>query len=116
MIEDQTSRSEATPAHLYERLAQQVTHLIDHGTLRPGDRVPSVRRMITQQSVSASTVLQAYQLLECRGLIEARPQSGFYVRARRWTPPAEPEMFRPASGSRKTNMADLVLEWSALTP
>ena len=110
MIEDQTSRSEATPAHLYERLAQRVADLIDHGTLRPGDRVPSVRRMVAQQSVSVSTVLQAYQLLESRGFIEARPQSGFYVRARRWTPPAEPEMFRPASGSKKTNLADLVME------
>lgn len=110
MIEDQTSREDVPPALLYERVARQVAHLIDHGTLRPGDRVPSVRRMVAQQAVSVSTVLQAYQILESRGLIEARPQSGFYVRARRWTPPAEPEMFRPPAGARQTHMADLVME------
>jgi len=98
------------PANLYERVAQQIAHLIHQGTLRPGDRVPSVRKLVKQKSVSVSTVLQAYQLLESRGLIEARPQSGFYVRVPRWTPPPEPEMFRPTSSSKKLNMAGLVME------
>ena len=97
-------------AHLYERVADRITHLIDQGTLRPGDRVPSIRKLVRQQSVSVSTVLQAYQLLEGRGLIEARPKSGFYVRARRWTPAPEPEIFRPAVSSKKLNMAGLVME------
>jgi DNA-binding transcriptional MocR family regulator len=39
-----------------------------------------VRRLSRQKQVSVSTVLQAYQVLEDRGLIEARPQSGYYVR------------------------------------
>ena len=60
------------------------------------DRVPSIRKLVRQQSVSVSTALQAYQLLEGRGVIEARPKSGFYVRARRRTPAPEPEIFRPA--------------------
>src|SRR6267378_7285554 len=98
------------PAHLYERVAHRITHLIDQGTLRPGDRVPSIRKLVMQQSVSVSTVLQAYQLLEGRGLIEARPKSGFYVRARRWTPAPEPELFRPSISSKKLNMAGLVME------
>ena len=97
-------------AHLYERVADRITHLIDQGTLRPGDRVPSIRNLVRQQSVSVSTVLQAYQLLEGRGWIEARPKSGFYVRARRWTPAPEPELFRPAVSSKKLNIAGLVME------
>jgi len=97
-------------AHLYERVADRITHLIDQGTLRPGDRVPSIRKLVRQQSGSVSTVLQAYQLLEGRGLIEARPKSGIYVRARRWTPAPEPEIFRPAVSSKKLNMAGLVME------
>lgn len=32
--------------------------------------------------VSVTTVLQAYLVLESRGLIEARPQSGYYVKIR----------------------------------
>jgi len=98
------------PAPLYERVAQQITHLIRQGTLRPGDRIPSVRKLVIQRSVSVSTVLQAYQLLESRGLIEARPQSGFYVRVPHWRQSPEPEMFRPADSPKKLNMAGLVME------
>jgi len=43
--------------------------------------VPSLRRLSRQQRVSMSTALQAYLWLENRGYLEARPQSGFYVRA-----------------------------------
>jgi DNA-binding transcriptional MocR family regulator len=66
---------------LYLALADNVERLIASGTLRPGDRVPSVRRMSRQHKVSPPTVVQAYLALENRGIIEARPRSGFYVRA-----------------------------------
>jgi DNA-binding transcriptional MocR family regulator len=69
-----------TKDFLYESLAADLTRLIASGTFRPGDRLPSVRQLSTQRKVSVSTVLQAYLLLEDRGLIEARPQSGYYVR------------------------------------
>ncbi|MGH8641384.1 MAG: GntR family transcriptional regulator, partial [Burkholderiales bacterium] len=65
---------------LYESVASEISTLINSGTLEPGDRVPSVRRLSQQKRVSISTVLQAYAVLENRGLIEARPQSGYYVR------------------------------------
>lgn len=104
------SSSAVQPAHLYERVAQQITHLIEQGTLRPGDRIPSVRKLVRQQCVSVSTVLQAYQMLENRWLIEARPQSGFYVRAPRWTPAPAPEVFHPSDSPKKLNMAGLVME------
>jgi DNA-binding transcriptional MocR family regulator len=61
---------------LYESVATEIATLIDAGTLLPGERVPSVRRLSRQKRVSISTVLQAYRLLENRGRIEARPQSG----------------------------------------
>jgi DNA-binding transcriptional MocR family regulator len=67
-------------APLYARVADQLQDLIRSGTLRQGDKVPSVRRLSHQQGVSVSTVLQAYQRLEDSGVIEARPQSGYYVR------------------------------------
>src|SRR5204862_7092097 len=80
---------------LYKQVALRISELIEHGTLRPGERVPSVRRCSEQQDVSIATVMQAYRLLEDRGIIEARPQSGYYVRAQRWSPPPEPEMSQP---------------------
>ncbi len=64
---------------LYEQVAHRLQSLIDEGTLSPGDRLPSVRKLHHQLSVSVSTVLEAYRLLEDQGLIVARPQSGYYV-------------------------------------
>lgn len=80
---------------LYQQLAEQVHALIRAGTLRAGERVPSVRGLSRQQGVSISTVLQAYAQLEAAGAIEARPQSGYYVRATRALlaePQAEPSL------------------------
>jgi DNA-binding transcriptional MocR family regulator len=65
---------------LYLRIAESVSRQVARGALRPGDRVPSLRRVSKQQRVSMSTALQAYLWLENRGYLEARPQSGFYVR------------------------------------
>jgi len=71
---------------LYERVARLVETQIATGTLRTNDRIPSVRTMSRSAKVSVSTVVQAYVHLENIGLIEARPQSGFYVR------PPDPKM------------------------
>jgi len=64
---------------LYQRIAQQLADDIRRGVYRPGERVPSVRKMSVQLGVSHATVLQAYANLEDQGMIRARPQSGFYV-------------------------------------
>ena len=91
---------------LYHQLADQIQQLIVSGTLRAGDRVPSVRRLSQQQRVSVSTVLQAYQRLEDIGVIEARPQSGYYVRRQ---PPAvqEPAPSRPPRRALNVEVNDL---------
>ena len=68
-------------AHLYEQVTTEISRLIDMATLRPGERVPSVRKFSAQRRVSMSTVMQAYRILESRGVIEARPRSGI-VRSR----------------------------------
>src|SRR3989441_10932039 len=95
---------------LYQRVALRTSELIERGTLRAGERVPSVRKCSEQQNVSIATVMQAYRLLEDRGVIEARPQSGYYVRARRWSPPPEPEMSRPALRPVNVQVSDLILQ------
>lgn len=64
---------------LYQRIAHQLADDIRRGVYRPGERVPSVRKMSMQLNVSHATVLQAYANLEDQGMIRARPQSGFYV-------------------------------------
>jgi DNA-binding transcriptional MocR family regulator len=95
---------------LYEELAERMARLIEQGTFRPGERIPSVRQTSKQQGVSISTVLQAYLLLEDRGLIEARPQSGYYVRAHLPTGLPEPEMSMPVLDPSNVNLHDLVMQ------
>jgi DNA-binding transcriptional MocR family regulator len=82
-------------ASLYEQVADRICALIQEGTLQPGDRLPSVRRLHQQLSVSISTVLEAYRLLEDRGLVSVRPQSGYYVRHNLLIVPEEPDQSRP---------------------
>ena len=63
----------------YQQLAEQLKLQIESGIWRAGEKVPSVRVTSRNCSVSASTVLQAYQLLESKGWLVAKPQSGFFV-------------------------------------
>jgi DNA-binding transcriptional MocR family regulator len=101
------------PSTLYHRLADAVQVLIDDGTLRPGHRVPSVRRMSLQREVSVSTVVQAYTVLENRGLIEARPQSGYYVRAQAGLRAPEPRIARPMAQPSAVGVSELAADFMA---
>ncbi len=89
---------------VYKKVASTLEELIASKSLRPGDRVPSVRQFSRQQRVSVPTTLQAYALLETRGLIEARPKSGFYVRFRRSN--AVPEPARLGRAPKITDLAN----------
>jgi DNA-binding transcriptional MocR family regulator len=82
----------STKTHLYQEVADRLAGLIRQGTYPAGARVPSVRQTSEQSGVSISTVLQAYSLLESQGLIEARPQSGYYVRRQTAQQLPEPEI------------------------
>ena len=68
-------------ALLYERLAEHLRHQIQRGVLPAGERMPSLRSVGREQRVSLATAVEAYTQLEREGLIEARPRSGFFVRA-----------------------------------
>jgi DNA-binding transcriptional MocR family regulator len=68
-----------------------------------------VRQISQQQGVSISTVLQAYSLLESQGLIEARPQSGYYVRTRAAERLPEPEISSPGRDPSQVSLHELVM-------
>ena len=67
-------------APLYQRLAAHYRGVIGAGSLAPGDRMPSLRSLMRQHSVSLSTALQLSRQLESEGWLEARPRSGYFVR------------------------------------
>lgn len=66
--------------YLYRQVIDLITENLNSGTLLPGDRLPSLRKMSKTAGVSVPTVRQAYIELERRRRVESRPKSGFYVR------------------------------------
>lgn len=65
---------------LYQQIAQALAQLIHGGTLKTGQRLPSVRETSLTHGVSISTAMQAYRQLEEQGLVQARPKAGYFVR------------------------------------
>lgn len=103
------AQESSTRPKLYEEVAEQIHRLIRQGTLRPGDRIPSVRKLSQQQRVSITTILEAYRLLESEGLIEARPQSGYFVSAPFPDAAAEPSTSRPAPDPTQVSSGEIVM-------
>ena len=66
--------------HLYLEVSDRIEQLIEKQSFRIGDKLLSVRALSKEQGISLSTAFQAYYHLESKGLIEARPQSGYYVK------------------------------------
>ncbi|MBB3195450.1 aminotransferase-like domain-containing protein [Roseateles terrae] len=93
----------------YEALAEALAESMAAGQLRPGDRLPSVREASRDRGVSPSTVFEAYYLLEARGLIEARPRSGYFVRHAA-APQPEPSASSPESRERQVEVSELVFQ------
>ena len=96
---------------LYETLVADIEGQVARGVLLEGEKLPSVRQASQHRSLSISTVLRAYSLLESRGVIESRPQSGYFVRPRqpaalRAAPPAPAQ---PLVLSSEVDVSRLVL-------
>jgi GntR family transcriptional repressor for pyruvate dehydrogenase complex len=68
---------------LYEDVVQQLQTLISSGRLEPGDQLPTERTLADRLAVSRTSVREALRILEARGMIEARPGQGLFVRGRR---------------------------------
>ncbi|MFP3494000.1 PLP-dependent aminotransferase family protein [Pseudomonas sp. SIMBA_059] len=64
---------------LYRRLADEISDAITTGRLPSGTSMLSLRDCAAQNKLSINTVVAAYRLLEDRGFIASRPQSGFEV-------------------------------------
>ena len=92
----------------YEKFADDIAELIRSGVLGPGQRVPSVRYASQTYGVSPSTVFQAYYLLERRGLIRAKPRSGYFVNAHTPSPFCEPAFSSHVTESTEVDVSGLV--------
>lgn len=95
--------------YLYRKVAERIESLVEGEVLRAGDRVPSIREYARQSKVSINTVKVAYGQLEDRRIIEARPQSGYYVCPRRLGQIPEPEVTAVDINPLEITSSDLVV-------
>jgi GntR family transcriptional repressor for pyruvate dehydrogenase complex len=67
-------------SRLYEEIVKQLTDLINKGSLKPGDRLPTERALAIQLKVSRTAIREALRSLEMMGFIESKVGEGTYVR------------------------------------
>jgi DNA-binding transcriptional regulator YhcF (GntR family) len=71
----------------FEQLRRRIADQAADGSLPPGTRLPTVRRLAEDLGLAPGTVARAYRELETDGVIETRGRHGSFVR----TPGAEHE-------------------------
>lgn len=71
-------KSQGTMA-IYEQIVNQLKNGIISGELKPGEAMPSIRRLASDLEVSVITTKRAYEELEKEGLVRSVSGKGFYV-------------------------------------
>ncbi|MGN0317655.1 MAG: GntR family transcriptional regulator [Lachnospira sp.] len=64
---------------VYEQIVKQVENQILFGTIRPGDKMPSVRGLSVSLSVNPNTVQKAYTELDRIGITISVPGRGSFI-------------------------------------
>ena len=67
------------PLSVGEQLVEQLRYQVAVGQYKPGDRLPSTRKLADQVGVSFHTVRKAYQRLAEEGVLEVRRGGGYFV-------------------------------------
>ncbi|AWW31158.1 PLP-dependent aminotransferase family protein [Echinicola strongylocentroti] len=94
--------------NLYEKLAKELEKQIKNGAYQFGERLPSVRQLHRETSMSISTVLQTMYLLEAKGLVEARPKRGYFVSFSPNQNVQTPVVYRPTTKEGRGSIDDTI--------
>jgi DNA-binding transcriptional MocR family regulator len=81
--------------YIYNEIANGIAFQIRNGILKAGDKLPSVRMLCQEHSISMNTAKRVFLELEAQSLIESKPQSGFFVSKLRYLRLPLPEVSRP---------------------
>jgi GntR family transcriptional regulator len=98
------------------QLAWRLRELVSGGTLRPGDRLPSVREFAIAAGVNVNTVRSVYGRLEHEGLVRSEQGRGTFVAGAEQTTRAELRRQIAAMESELSRRAPLPAEPGAYAP
>jgi GntR family transcriptional regulator len=63
----------------YLQIVQQVKQALRLGMLEVGDKLPTIREMVSTLAINPNTVFKAYRELEHAGLVASRPGQGTFI-------------------------------------
>jgi len=95
---------------LVDQICERVTQLVRDGQLPAGARLPSIRKLARQVGASPFTVVDAYDRLVARGLIEPHAGRGFFVTQRLLSAPLAAIEALPELGSDALELARQCLQ------
>ena len=98
---------------LVDQVADRITSLVEHGQLPAGARLPSIRKLAKLVGASPFTIVDAYDRLVARGVIESRAGRGFFVCNRRLATPLLAIEAMTDPGSDALALARLSLTYSS---
>ena len=95
----------------YEQVKDDLRRLVVTGTIRPGEKLPSVRELAGQLAINPNTIQRAYRELEAEGYIISVPGRGSFAapRERENDPRREELLTRLKETARE-------LTWLGMTP
>lgn len=64
---------------IYEQIVEQMKFHVMKTYLKPGDAIPSVRKLALELKITPGTVSKAYQELESQGIIETIRGKGTFI-------------------------------------
>jgi GntR family transcriptional regulator len=64
----------------YKQIANRLTSAMADGTLKTGDRLPTIRELNDHLGVNPNTVAKAYRELALKGLIDGQRGAGSFVK------------------------------------
>src|SRR5574342_104583 len=64
---------------LYIQLANYIKQEILAGKMKPGEKLPSKRKLADYLGLSLNTIQSAYEQLSAEGYVESKPRKGLFV-------------------------------------
>jgi GntR family transcriptional regulator len=64
---------------IYVQIIDRVKHLVATGMLKPGDQLPTIRRLSVDLRVDPNTVVHAYRELDREGVISTQQGRGTFI-------------------------------------
>ena len=63
----------------YRQIVNRVVYGVANGILKPGEQLPTVRRLAVDLQVNLNTIVKAYNELELRGIVNTQQGTGTFI-------------------------------------